>query len=101
MYDPAGQDPVSGRYDQRRAGLARCGKAAQAGAEGPGRGHAGGPEADQRFCALPGQTAGPHVKSCLRGYSGPQCTEWRKRLKTVAGTGLQNRLQILPDDAIL
>ena len=27
--------------------------------------------------------------------------EWRKRLKTVAGTGLQNRLQILPDDAIL
>ena len=50
---------------------------------------------------LPGQTAGPHVKSCLRGYSGPQCTEWRKRLKTVAGAGMQNRLQILPDDAIL
>ena len=36
-----------------------------------------------------------------KGYSGPQCTEWGKRLKTVAGAGLQNRLQILPDDAIL
>ncbi len=34
---------------------------------------------------LSGQTAGPHVKSCLRGYSGPQCTEWGKRLKPLQG----------------
>ena len=37
----------AGRHDQQRAGLARRGQAAEAGAEGPRRCHAGGPPADQ------------------------------------------------------
>ena len=42
------------------------GKAAQAGAEGSGSGHAGSPQADERLCALAGEAPGPHVQGGLR-----------------------------------
>ena len=53
-------------------------KAAQAGNEGLGRSHAGGAEADERFCAVPGQTLRPRKQEPPRGYLGPQRAEWGK-----------------------
>ena len=70
-----GQDLVSGRYDQCRTGLARGGKAAQAGNEGFGRGHAGGAQADQRLCAVRGQAPRPREQGRLRGYLSAQRAE--------------------------
>ena len=56
-------------------GLARGGKAAQAGNEGFGRGHAGGAQADQRLCAVRGQALRPRKQGRLRGYLSAQRAE--------------------------
>ena len=54
---------------------ARGGKAAQAGNEGFGRGHAGGAQADQRLCAVRGQAPRPREQGRLRGYLSAQRAE--------------------------
>ena len=51
------------------------GKAAQAGNEGFGRGHAGGAQADQRLCAVRGQAPRPRKQGRLRGYLSAQRAE--------------------------
>ena len=53
----------------------RGGKAAQAGNEGFGRGHAGGAQADQRLCAVRGQAPRPREQGRLRGYLSAQRAE--------------------------